>query len=476
MIDNGKDGVVGVSMSETTGSAATVHDLRARFESRTEDAFAEGERQGLMLAAKVRTIALLIILLWQIIDNPDSGLSYAYNLLEISSFAVLGLLQYICARQRFHMHVLKYCFVFLDCALISLVFSTQNPFDDYSLPPAIMMDGSRFTYFFIILMQATFSFRPQLVLWCGLCIVAVRTGMLLWIVNEPGVFTNLDLAEQTAQALIAARPDPNFIFLGFWATEIIVTLIVAAGLAVVVKRSRKLVESRSIAERTRASLARYFSPNVVDHLSDSKHLLGDVQEQNVAVLFADIMGFTKLCEKESPDDVIAILRDYHNRLGRTVFENSGTLDKYIGDGLMATFGTPEPSPDDARNALQCALDMIAALEKWNLERAAAGKAPVRVGIGLHYGKVIAGDIGNERRLEYSVIGDTVNIASRLEQLTRALDTPLVVSDSLVQAVDREGDDGKALMRNLSPTGVQNIRGRESAVAVWTFDMPKPKPT
>ena len=110
--------------------------------------------------------------------------------------------------------------------------------------------------------------------------------------------------------------------------------------------------------------------------------------------------------------------------------------------------------------------MIAALEKWNAERTAAGAAPVRVGIGIHYGPVIAGDIGNERRLEYSVIGDTVNISSRLENLTRGLDTPLVVSDSLIKAIDRSDTAGRALTQGLSDAGMQEIRGRDSGIGVW----------
>ena len=460
-------------VNQATEPPAAEQDFRARLESRTEHAFAEAERRGLMLAAKVRTIALLFILLWVIVDNTDSGLVYIYNVLEVGSFVVLGVLQYFSARQRLRMNVLKYVFVLVDCALLAFVLSFPGPFDVSALPPAVAMDGSRAAYFFVFLLQAAFSLRPALVLWCGLCILAARTGMLLWFISQPSVYTNLDLAEQSAAAFYAARPDSNFIYLGFWATDILVTLILAAGLAVVVRRSRRLVESRSIAERTRASLARYFSPNVVDHISASKQSLGSVREQDVAVLFADIMGFTTLCESTPPDRVIALLRDYHDRLGQAVFDNGGTLDKYIGDGLMATFGTPEPRLHDARNALQCALDMIAALALWNAERAATGAAPVRVGIGLHYGQVIAGDIGNERRLEYSVIGDTVNIASRLEQLTRSLNTPLVVSDSLIKALARDGNDDKSLLRNLSEGGVQNIRGRDSGVAVWTFKMAKP---
>ncbi len=464
---------MGPSVTEATNPAAEKLSAPARLERRTEDAFAEEERHGLMLAAKVRMIALIVVLLWQAVDNPNSGLEYALGLAEVASFAVLGLLQYICAKQRLQMDALKYVFVLVDCALLAFVFSVEYPFQEHKMPPALQLEGSRFTYFFVFLMQAAFSFRPRLVLWCGLCIVMARTGMWLWFISRPGVYTNADLPEQTVEAYLEAYSDPNFIFLGYLATEIIVTLIVAAGLAVVVRRSRRLVESRSKAERTRANLARYFSPNVVDHLSGSKDLLGGVREQEVAVLFADIMGFTKMCERESADNVIALLRDYHNRLGQAVFENGGTLDKYIGDGLMATFGTPEPSPRDARNALRCAMDMIAALETWNAERIAVGAAPVRVGIGLHYGPVIAGDIGNERRLEYSVIGDTVNIASRLEHLTRSLDTPLVVSDSLVKAIARNDDNGKSLVRNLSEGGVQKIRGRESGVPVWTFKMAKP---
>ena len=454
--------------ADTADPTNTKDNIRARLEGRTEDAFAEEERQGLMLAARTRTIALAVVLAWQVVDNPLTGPAYAYDLGVLTVFAVLGIVQYLSAKHRLYMASLKYAFVLLDCTLLALFFTAENPFTDFERPAAFPMHGSNFVFYFLFLMQAAFSLRPRLVLWCGACIVIARTGMLLWVTSQPGVITNLDLPELTPEAFVDALGNPNFVYLGDWLIEILTALIVAGGLAVVVARSRRLVENRSLVERARANLARYFSPNVVDRLSHSRDTLGAVREQNVAVLFADIMGFTKLCEKEAANDVIHLLRDYHVRLGKAVFANGGTLDKYLGDGLMATFGTPDPSQDDARNALKCALDMIAALEIWNAERRASGGKPVRVGIGLHYGPVIAGDIGNERRLEYSVIGDAVNIASRLEHMTRNLDTPLVVSDSLVKAVARNDDDGRSLMRNLLEGGVQDIRGRDSGVVVWTF--------
>lgn len=454
-------------------SSAEKSALNARLERRNENAFAEEERRGLMLASQTRTIALLVILLWQVLDNPNQGWALLASLGEVAIFAVLGLVQYVTARLRYHVNVLKYVFVLLDCALLAFIFSVDWPIDGVLTPPALAMESSRFGYFYIFLMQAAFSLRPRLVLWCGTCIVAVRTGMLLWFASRPGATSNFDLPEQTSEAILQAYSNASFIYLGFWATEMMAAIIVTVGLAFVVRRSRMLVEDRTTAERTRSSLARYFSPNVVDRLSATDSGLGKVREQPVAVLFADIIGFTGLCERESPETVIALLRDYHARFGQAVFDNGGTLDKYIGDGLMATFGTPETSPDDARNALQSAMDMLDALDVWNAERCERDEKPVRVGIGLHFGPVIAGDIGSERRLEYGVIGDTVNIASRLEQLTRDLNTPLVVSDRLISELVQSSGNDDGLLKRLSRAGAQTIRGRETSVEIWILDKTAP---
>jgi hypothetical protein len=181
-------------------------------------------------------------------------LSFYYELFEIALFAELGVLQFICAQQRYYTHVLSCVFGFVDCALLAIILRSSNPFDRSSIPPALAMDSSRFVLFFLLLMQSIFSDRPRLVLWCG-----------------------------------------------YW----------------------------------------------------------------------------------------------HCWLGLAVFDNGR------------------------------ALDMIAALEHWNAERAAAGAAPVRVGFGLHYGPVIAGDIG-----------DSVCIACRLEHQTRSLNSPLVVSGSLMKSIAR----------------------------------------
>ena len=195
--------------------------------------------------------------------------------------------------------------------------------------------------------------------------------------------------------------------------------------------------------------------------------LGEVRSAHVATMFVDIVGFTPLAERLSPDETVALLREYHGRLANAVFAHQGTLDKFLGDGLMATFGTPEPGPDDAVNAIRCARAILEEMAAWNASRETAGDPPVRVSIGLHFGLVVLGDIGSEHRLEYAVLGDTVNVASRLENLTRELGVRMVISDALVAAA-RNGAGTDGALDGLEQSGERQLRGRNEPITVWTF--------
>ena len=231
------------------------------------------------------------------------------------------------------------------------------------------------------------------------------------------------------------------------------------------RRFNRLLLDNAALERERTNLSRYFSPNVVAQLSRNDEPLKQVQSHNVAVLFVDIVGFTRFAADRHPTEVIAFLRGFHQRMETEVFRHQGTLDKYLGDGLMATFGTPVAGPRDAANALACAQAMIAAMEIWNGERAAAGEEPLRLSVGVHFGPVVLGDIG-ANRLEYAVIGNTVNVASRLESLSRPLGARLVVSDHLREAVAKTDDLPPALLADLTPRGAQAIRGLDQPIEVW----------
>ncbi len=229
-------------------------------------------------------------------------------------------------------------------------------------------------------------------------------------------------------------------------------------------RAVEALTAASEADRRRANLARYFSPKTVDLLANKAEPLRQVRQQDVAVLFADIVGFTSLAETFTPEQVIKLLQSYYRRMEAVVFAHGGAVEKFAGDALMATFGVPEITRNDAANALACAFGMFEELGRWNRKRVIEDRSPVRIGIGLHRGPAVFGDIGSARSLAFTVVGDTVNIASRLQAMSRSLDASLVVSQELVDRVPA----GNTHCKRLVDAGVRPVRGRTTPVGVWTW--------
>lgn len=185
-------------------------------------------------------------------------------------------------------------------------------------------------------------------------------------------------------------------------------------------------------QRKRERLGRYFSPQVAAHLEEHAEEFGAGESREVTVLFADLRDFTALSESLDGKAVVTTLNEFHSGMVEQLFAFGGTLDKYMGDGIMAYFGAPVAQPDHAEQAVRCALAMQTELQRVNAERARRGAAALRMGIGLHTGRAVLGDIGAPRRREYTVIGDTVNVAARIEQLTKVHGEPILVSEETRQ--------------------------------------------
>ena len=199
-----------------------------------------------------------------------------------------------------------------------------------------------------------------------------------------------------------------------FADEDLEFLIAFGGLTAIAIENSQLSERIRREALVRSNFERYFSPNIASVIAEQQDA-GKLpsQKQPVVIFFSDIRGFTPMSEAMNPDEIAGLLTDYFTEMVDKVFEHGGTLDKFMGDAIMALWGAPIGHADDADRAMQCALDQLDTLEKMNAKWKESGRQPLAIGIGINFGEVFAGNVGSNRRLEYTVIGDAVNTASRL---------------------------------------------------------------
>jgi len=214
------------------------------------------------------------------------------------------------------------------------------------------------------------------------------------------------------------------------------------------------------ADQRRLNLSRFFSPLIVSELQERGDAVG-LEHRNAAIMFVDLRDFTSFAETAPARELALVLAEYRQLVTQTIFDHGGTVDKFIGDGIMAVFGQPQPKEDDADRALACALDLVDALSDWRNHGVRNGYPALDAAIGLHYGTVVGGVLDSGCHSEFTVIGDTVNVAQRLETLAKSLDTPLVVSSELLARL--KGPVPPALW---TPQTAVALPGRRIPIDVW----------
>jgi class 3 adenylate cyclase len=242
---------------------------------------------------------------------------------------------------------------------------------------------------------------------------------------------------------------------------------IAAVLAVRAQRERRrllrrLDSAAGELQRLQTAFARFAPQRVVEGIL-ARGTPSDAERREVTVLFADLVGFTPLSEALDPEVLVRLLNDYFARMSTVISDHRGHVAKFIGDGLMALFGALEPNPWQANDAVHAALAMQRALAEYNAHLRAQRGPELRVGIGIHRGAAIAGVIGSAELLEFTVIGHTVNLASRVERLTRTFDTGILVTAAVAQTLDP-----RFVLEALPPRTVAGIAEPVQPYAVRRF--------
>jgi adenylate cyclase len=213
---------------------------------------------------------------------------------------------------------------------------------------------------------------------------------------------------------------------------------------------------------------RYVSKHVYEQLLNdpTRAELGGARRE-MSVLFSDIRGFTSVTERGDPEELVAQLNEYFSKMVEVVFRNHGTVDKFVGDMVMALFGAPLDDVHHAEHAVRAAIDMVKELGALNQKWAAAGRAQLDIGIGISSGDMIAGNIGSASIMSYTVIGDNVNLGSRLESLNKEYRTRIIISGATRLKITSQYD--------IRPLGDVVVKGKTRAVAIFEVKVPSPIP-
>lgn len=443
---------------------ASVTAEQARANRFTHAALERHKQEGIWLAVRARWAVLAVIAVLLLFLNPELEMLYYYPFLLAS--AGIGWLQTRVGRVG--RSGAELVVLFFDIGIFVWALMMPNPFANEDWPTAMIFRFENFNYLFLILALATLSYSWKTIIAVGnwTCTMWLLGVAWLWWTAEP--WPELSAAAETAFGFdpdLRDALDPTSFRFDVHLQHVVIFLMVSFTLGLSIRRFNRLLLNNATLERERENLSRYFSPNVVEELSNNDEPLKQIRSHDVAIVFVDIKGFTRFASERSAESVIGTLRQFHARMEEAVFAYGGTLDKYLGDGLMASFGTPLPADDDPERAYLCARSMIERANAWNAERIEKGEEPLIVSVGVHYGPVVLGDIGGNR-LEFAVIGNTVNVASRVEGLTRRFEVPLLISDALKQRLPKGlGDD-------LTRHDGQDIAGLDAPMTVWSLASPE----
>lgn len=344
-------------------------------------------------------------------DNVES--------LALLIYGVFCVLRLVLAYLRLLKPWMLYIAVIADVMLLmGLIFSLHLK---YGQSAAFYLKVPTLLYVFLLIALRALRFEARFVLFTGFVAIAGWVLLILYVMSgyggPPNPFTDDFVEYMTSNTLLVHAE----------ADKIIAIALTTIVLAVAIARARHLLE-RAVAEGAAANdLSRFFDPNVASRIRSAATTVkaGEGELRDATILTVDLRGFTRFSNELAPDDVMKLLQDYQARVCPLIVGNGGSIDKFLGDGILASFGAVAPSPTAAADAMRAADAVLAAADRWSEERQASGQSAMSIGLAVAAGQVVFGAVGDGERLEFTVIGDAVNFAAKLEkhnkdEKTRAL--------------------------------------------------------
>jgi len=376
----------------------------------------------------VTKVQLSIIVLFLIINfftpetySPNAPVDSAS--LGLTLFAILTLMRLWFVTTNQLTPLLIGCSIIMEMMLLFFIIWTY--YLQYETTETINLKNTHVNYVYILIALRALRFEPKWVVLSGLT-ASMCWGIMVWHTLSS---TSMNVITWDYVTYASTRS----IYWGAVFDVFFSILLVTMIIAMVLTRSKEILYQAVSKKQAAKDLARFFDRSVAEKITHSDSILqaGYGETRKAAIMFADIRGFTMLSKSLSPSELIEFLGEYQSLLVPIIQKHHGAIDKFMGDGIMASFGAVTPSNIYAADALKTVDAIMEAIDKWNERRGEKGKDAVSIGIGLAVGEVIFGVIGNSERLEYTVIGETANLAAKLEKHNKVEDTRALTSSDTV---------------------------------------------
>ncbi len=406
----------------------------AQLPDRVREAIARQQEQSEILIGWVQlVIVVLVTTVYETSTMPGGVVQEDYSF-EFEVLAIYGafcLVRLGLAYARLLRPWMLYLSVVADIFLLmGLIYSFHYK---YAQPAVFYLKVPTLLYVFLFIALRALRFEARFVLFTGLAAIAGWIGLILYAIGGRGGPANPtdDFVEyMTSNALlIHAEVD-----------KIIAILLTTLVLALAISRARHLMVQAVSEGAAVQDLSRFFDPGVAARIRGAEMSIkaGEGEVRDAAILTVDLRGFTRLSTELSPDEVMKVLQDYQHRVCPLIVAAGGSIDKFLGDGILASFGAVKPSVTAAADALRAADAVMAAAAAWATERRAAGLPPLDIGLAASSGRVVFGAVGDGERLEFTVIGDAVNFAAKLEKHNKVERTRALTDGATYALAERQG--------------------------------------